>query len=123
MHALRQRFRDDGQRVNNPLTAYEQSKLEVEELTELLRTDDAFADLRAALISHGERPEDVLLGGLIGGEDESSFGVFVNRDGTCRLFETVRSGAVVRWERAEPHVLAKDFGAVEVAVSLATGRA
>lgn len=108
--------------MTNPRTAYEQSKLEVEELSELLRTDDAFADLRAALISHGQRPEDVLLGGLIGGEDESSYGVFVYRDGACRLFETVRSGVVVRWERVEPQVLAKDFGAVEVAASLAIGR-
>lgn len=53
-------------------------RIEVEELTEMLRTDEAFADLRAALITRNLRPEDVLLGGLIGGEEETSYGVFVN---------------------------------------------
>ena len=56
------------------------------------------------------------------GEDESSYGVFVGRDGECTLFETVQSGEVVRWESVEPHTLANDFEAIHVAVALATGR-
>lgn len=48
---------------------------EVEELTELLRTDAAFADLRAALTTRGLRPDDVVLGGLIEGEEATSYGV------------------------------------------------
>jgi hypothetical protein len=104
-------------------TPREELQLEVEDLTELLRTDDALADLRAVLISHGMRPEDVLLGGLIEGEDESSYGVFVASDGACTVFETVRSGEVIRWERVEePSTFRSAFGAIDVAVSLATGR-
>ena len=96
-------------------------KLEVEELTELLRTDDAFADLRAALTAHHLQPEDYLLGGLIGGEDESSYGVFVGRDGVCTVFEVVKSGECTRWERVEdPDSLTSAFGAINVAIALAT---
>jgi hypothetical protein len=52
--------------------SYETLKLEVEELTELLRSDDTLSDLRAALTAHHMPLEDYLLGGLIGGEDNSS---------------------------------------------------
>jgi hypothetical protein len=47
--------------------------------------------------------------------------VFVSRDAGCILFETVRSGEIVRWERVDPHTLSADFAAIEVAVALATG--
>ena len=63
-------------------------KLEVEELTELLRTDVAFADLRAALTAHHMQLDECLLGGLIDGEDGSSYGVFVCRDGVCHFSDT-----------------------------------
>jgi len=96
-------------------------KLEVEELTELLRTDVAFADLRAALTTHHMQLDECLLGGLIDGEDGSSYGVFVCRDGVCIVFEKVRSGEFIRWERVEdPESLTCAFGAINVAISLAT---
>jgi hypothetical protein len=102
-------------------TSFELLKREVEELTELLRTDHAFADLRAALTAHHLQLEDFLLGGLIDGEDESSYGVFVGRDGVCTVFEIVRSGECIRWERvADPDSLTSAFEAVNVAIALAT---
>ncbi len=102
--------------------SYETLKLEVEELTELLRSDDAFSDLRAALTAHHMPLEDYLLGGLIGGEDNSSYGVFVGRDGVCTVFDIVGDGEVTRWERVEdPESLRRDsFGAINVARALAT---
>jgi hypothetical protein len=102
-------------------TSLETLKLEVKELTEMLRADDTFADLRAALTAHHMQLEDYLLGGLIDGEDGSSYGVLVGRDGVCTVFEEVKGGEFVRWERVEdPESLASAFGAVNVAISLAT---
>ncbi len=100
-------------------------KLEVEELTELLRSDDAFSDLRAALAAHHMQLEDYLLGGLIGGEDNSSYGVFVGRDGVCTVFEISGDGEVTRWERVEDpasleSLFTDSFGAIYVAIALAT---
>jgi len=96
-------------------------KRDVEEMTELLRTDDAFADLRAALTAHHMRLDECLLGGLIDGEDGSSYGVFVCRDGVCIVFEKVRSGEFIRWERVEdPDSLTSAFDAIYVAIALAT---
>lgn len=102
-------------------TSSEALKRDVEEMTELLRTDDAFADLRAALTAHHMRLDECLLGGLIDGEDGSSYGVFVCRDGVCTVFEKVRSGEFTRWERVEdPDSLTSAFGAINVAIALAT---
>ncbi len=102
-------------------TSSEALKRDVEEMTELLRTDDAFADLRAALTAHHMRLDECLLGGLIDGEDGSSYGVFVCRDGVCIVFEKVRSGEFIRWERVEdPDSLTSAFDAIYVAIALAT---
>ena len=102
-------------------TSSEALKRDVEEMTELLRTDDAFADLRAALTAYHMRLDECLLGGLIGGEDESTYGVFVCRDGVCTVFEKVRSGEFIRWERVEdPDSLTSAFDAIYVAIALAT---
>jgi hypothetical protein len=106
-------------------SSYELLKLEVEELTELLRTDDAFADLRAVLSAHHMPLEDYLLGGLIGGEDNSSYGVFVGRDGVCTVFDISGNDEVIRWECvADPESLESlrrdGFEAINVAIALAT---
>ena len=65
----------------------EELRLEVEELTDLLRTDQSFADLRAALATRHLRPEDVVLGGLTESEAETMWGVFVDRAGECTAFK------------------------------------
>ena len=101
--------------------SFEALKRDVEEMTELLRSDDAFSDLRAALTAHHMRLDECLLGGLIDGEDESSFGVFVCRDGVCTVFEIVKSGECTRWERVDdPESLTSTFDAINVAIALAT---
>ena len=73
---------------------YELSK--VEELTELLRSADTFSDLRDALATHHMNLEDYLLGGLKEGEDNSSYCVFVGRDGACTVFDLAGDGAVTQ---------------------------
>ncbi|MDZ5446532.1 hypothetical protein U2F26_28055 [Micromonospora sp. 4G57] len=55
-------------------------RLEVSELTELLREDSDFADLRNLLAARGLHASEVLLAGLIGGEDNSQYGVFITAD-------------------------------------------
>jgi hypothetical protein len=100
----------------------EELRLEVEELAELLRTDQGMADLRAALTTRHLRPEDVVLGGLLETEEETMYGVFVNRAGECTVFKILGDGQVVRWERVEdPSSLADKYPAINVAVSVATG--
>jgi hypothetical protein len=96
-------------------------RIEVEELAELLRTNQGLAKLRAALTTRHLRLEDVLLGGLIESEEETIYGVFVNRAGECTIFEILRNGQVVRWDRVEePGSLASEYPAINVAVSIAT---
>ena len=96
-------------------------RIDVEELAELLRTNQGLADLRAALATRHLRPEDVVLGGLIETEEETMYGVFVNRAGECTVFEILGDGQVVRWDRVEdPSSLASDHPAINVAVSIAT---
>jgi hypothetical protein len=99
----------------------EELRLEVEELAEMLRTDQGLADLRAALTTRHLRPEDVVLGGLTETEEETMYGAFVNRAGECTIFEILRDGQVVRWDRVEePSSLASKYPAINVAVSIAT---
>jgi hypothetical protein len=99
----------------------EELRLEVEELTEQLRTDQSLADLRAALTTRHLRPEDVVLGGLTESEEETMWGVLVNRVGECTAFKILRDGQVVRWDRVEdPSSLASHHPAINVAVSIAT---
>ena len=101
----------------------EELRLEVEELTELLRTDRSLADLRAALTTRHLRPEDVVLGGLTESEEETMWGVFVNRAGECTVFKILRNGQVVRWDRIEdPSLLAHQYPAINAAVSIATAQ-
>jgi len=96
-------------------------RIEVEEFTELLRTNKGMADLRAALTARHLRPEDMVLGGLVESEAETMWGVFVNRAGECTVFEILRDGQVVRWERVEdPSSLASKYPAINMAVSIAT---
>jgi len=63
----------------------------------------------------------VVLGGLIESEEETIYGVFVNRAAECTILEILRDGQVVRWDRVEkPSLLASEYPAINVAVSIAT---
>lgn len=97
----------------------EEQRLEVEELTELLREDSDFADLRRIVTAQGLALDDTLLAGLISGEDDSQYGVLIGEAGRCYVFQTDSRGAMTRWEAVEDvSVLADDFDAVAVGVEM-----
>lgn len=92
---------------------------EVEELTDLLRSDAAFADLRDVLTDRGLLPSETLLAGLIESEDESSYGVFLTVDLHCIRFETGPDGELTEWRNIDDlSALTKDFQAVAVAIAM-----
>ncbi|MFG2100952.1 hypothetical protein ACGFJ5_10145 [Micromonospora echinaurantiaca] len=94
-------------------------RLEVSELTELLREDSDFADLRNLLAAHGLHESEVLLAGLIGGEDNSQYGVFITAGPQSLLFGIGPSNQLVRWEQIQDvDALAKDFPAVSVGIAM-----
>lgn len=97
----------------------EQLQQEVRELTELLRHAGTFADLRDALTAKGLPASEVVLAGLIEGEDESRYGVLLTTNQGCVRFETAPNGSLTRWETVdEPHALTSDFQAVSVGISM-----
>ena len=53
---------------------------EVRELTDLLRNERSFADLRELLTAKERRASQVILAGLIDGEDTSRYGAILTLD-------------------------------------------
>ncbi|BBH70816.1 hypothetical protein ACTI_75010 [Actinoplanes sp. OR16] len=94
-------------------------RLEVQELTELLREDSDFRNLRVLLAAHGLRASEVLLAGLIGSEDNSEYGVFITKDLRCFCFELGPSNQLIRWEQvANVGPLLDDFSALTVGIAM-----
>ena len=62
-------------------------RLEVEELTEMLRTDDVVEALRTSLRDRGLVIDDLLLAGFVEDEDEREWGAIVTKTGTIFLYE------------------------------------
>ncbi|GAA0484532.1 hypothetical protein Ade02nite_87740 [Paractinoplanes deccanensis] len=92
---------------------------EVTEWTEWLRDDEDFADLRDLLAAKGLSPSETILAGLINGEDNSRYGVFLTPGDKCIVFETTGDDKVTRWEEVrDAKPLAKDFRALETAIAL-----
>ena len=73
-------------------------RLEVRELTGLLRLADSFAGLRGALASKGIAASEVILAGLIESEAERRYGVIVTPGQDRVLFETARDDSLILWE-------------------------
>ena len=97
----------------------EQLREEVTELSDLLRTDDAFGDLRDLLAAHGLLVSETLLAGLIEGEDERRYGVFVTAHLDFVRFEILKNGRLTLWEIVDdPDTLAEDFGAAAVGITM-----
>ncbi len=95
---------------------------EVRELTDLLRNDASFADLRTALGAKGLSAAETILAGLIVGEDESQYGVFVTANQECVRFESAPNGWLTRWELIDhPAALTADFPAVSVGIAMKRG--
>ncbi|HVV99243.1 MAG TPA: hypothetical protein VHB77_02815 [Planctomycetaceae bacterium] len=96
---------------------------EVEELTQLLREDPGWDDLRAALKSKGLPPGRVVLAGFFEDEDSNEFGVIVTD--ALETFEYQRetsgdSNRFVVWKAvADPRELLDTFPAVEYGLELA----
>ncbi len=97
----------------------EQLRQEVEELTDMLRNDAAFADLRELLTDHGLVPSETVLAGLIEGEDESTYGVLLTVDLQCIRFEARGDGELTEWRNIDDlSILANAFEAVGVGVAM-----
>ena len=98
-------------------------RLEVRELTGLLRHADSFAGLRGALASKGIPASEVILAGLIESEDESRYGVMLTPGQECILFETARDDSLTRWEIIDdPRTLGNDFEAVLAGIACSGAR-
>ena len=92
---------------------------EVRELTDLLRHADSFADLRDVLAAKGLSVNEVILAGLIDGEDGSRYGVILTATQECVRFETMPNGLLTRWEIVDKRGdLTSDFQAVSVGISM-----
>jgi hypothetical protein len=73
-------------------------RLEVEELTAILRSAETLRGLREALLAEGLSPEAVLLAGFVEDEEENECGAIVTPDGRVYTYErsTASSNAAVR---------------------------
>ena len=95
---------------------------EVRELTDMFRTEDTFANVRAMLQRHSISPTDVLLAGLIESADWYECGAVVLPDQRAFLFECEdsRTETFDRAEFVPPDSLTERFPAILVAVDLAS---
>ena len=94
-------------------------RLEVRELTGLLRHHDSFAGFRDTLVAKGIPASVAVLAGLIEGEDERRFGVILTAGQECVLFETARDDSLIRWEVIDdPRALGHAFQAVLVGIAM-----
>lgn len=92
---------------------------EVTELTDLLRHDGSFEDIRDVLDAHGLSASDTVLAGLIEGEDESQYGVLLTPARECIRFEVAPDGSTAIWETVgDPGSLANDFQAVSAGLDM-----
>ena len=99
----------------------EQLEQEVSELTDLLRNDETFADVRRALAARGLPASQTVLAGLIESEDESRYGVVLTGSQECVRFEIAPDGSLKRWETIDNlDVLTSDFQAVAVGIAMMT---
>jgi hypothetical protein len=100
-------------------TTEEQLRLEVVELTDLLRHAASFADLREVLAAKRAPASETILAGLIEGDDESRYGVFLTPTQECVLFETAPDGRLTRWEIIEDlGALTDSFEAVSTGITM-----
>ena len=94
-------------------------RLEVRELTDLLRHADSFAGFRGTLAAKGIPASLAILAGLVEGEDERRNGVILTPGQECVLFETARDDSLIRWEIIDdPRTLACDFQAVLAGIAM-----
>lgn len=97
-------------------------KQEVEELTELLRNDPNWSDLRKALSGKNLKPDNVLLAGFIEDEEENEFGAIITQDGKVYEYERNTSdenNEFSKWQLVEDiNELLNTFEAIDVAIKM-----
>jgi hypothetical protein len=105
--------------MTSKLPPVELLEQEVRELTDLLRHDDDFADIRDVLAVKGVAASTAILAGLIESIDESQYGVILTASQECVRFEIAPDGSLARWEIIdEPDALTSAFQAVSVGISM-----
>jgi hypothetical protein len=92
---------------------------EVIELTDLMRNDSDFSDIREVVLAKGLPLNDTLLAGLIEGEEENRYGALVTSSGQCITFLIDSVGRLVEWNLIEDtSVLSDDFDAIAIGVQM-----
>lgn len=74
---------------------------EVEELTDLVRNDENWADIREILIDVGFDPQQIVMAGFAESDDEREFGIFISKS-DLKVFEYERS--TVEEENNSKHI-------------------
>jgi len=94
-------------------------RLEVRELTDMLRHADSFAGLRQTLAAKGLPASAVILAGLIESEDCRRYGAILTPNEECVLFETARDDSLTLWEIIDdPGTLGYAFQAVLTGIAM-----
>ena len=94
-------------------------RLEVRELTDLLRRHDSFAGFRNMLAAKGIPASASVLAGLIEGGDGRRFGVILTAGQKCVLFEAAWDDSLIRWEIIDdPRTLGYAFQAVLAGIAM-----
>jgi hypothetical protein len=97
----------------------DQLRQEVSELTDLLRNDDSFADVRAVLAKKGLSASGVILAGFLESVDERTHGVIITQGDACIQFECERTGTLSRWEVVEnPEDVTYKFEALPMGIAM-----
>src|SRR5688572_20669005 len=98
-----------------------QLREEVEELTELLREDRGFADVRKALIKERIDPKHALLAGFFEDEVGGEYGLVVLPDKAIAYARDTKRNEFVEWQVADKaSKFVKKFPAAKVAEALAS---
>jgi hypothetical protein len=118
-NVLQQRFGVTGVGMGDEKSGAELLRQEVIELTDLMRTDSDFSDIRKVVIAKGLSLTDTFLVGLIGGEDGHHYGALVTDSGQCITFLIDSAGRLAEWNLIDDiSALSDDFDAVAIGVQM-----
>ena len=95
---------------------------EIEELTDLLRNNPDWNDLRKALLRKNINPDDILLAGFMEDEENHKFGVIVTQNGEILNYErdtAFDNFEFSKWEKVKDiEKLSDTFPAVKIALKI-----
>lgn len=95
-------------------------RLEVDELTELLRHDEQWSDLRLAIASKGVDVANTMLAGFFEDEQSRSYGVLAPVDDDEFIeFQMSARGRLTKWTKTlDVDRLLESFPAVKIAIEM-----